>query len=91
VGPSGRVHVVWYDDRMEEIHVLHSSSADGGATWSRNVRVSSQPTPPDRSTAERTRLGDYMGLAVGPGGSLHILWTDWRFPEGQDIFAASVP
>lgn len=91
VGPGGHVHATWYDERMGPIHVVHTTSTDGGETWSPNLRISSQPTPVGRSEPDRTRLGDYMGLAVRADGALHILWTDWRSPEGQDIFAALVP
>jgi hypothetical protein len=90
VGPDDRLHATWYDDRMGVIHLVYSTSSDSGATWSRGARVTSEPTPFGRTGPNATRLGDYMGLAVAPDGSVHVVWTDWR-AASQDIFHARIP
>jgi hypothetical protein len=71
--------------------------------------VSSAPSNPNNSLFFRagapgcvncaTFIGDYNGLAVGPDGKVHSIWTDMRRPAPspfparavQDAFYASVP
>ncbi|MFQ5691347.1 MAG: sialidase family protein, partial [Gemmatimonadota bacterium] len=100
IGSDDRLHASWYDDRTGLIHVVYSSSVDGGQTWSPNLRVTSEPTPFGRNrdsgtgfrftAPDDTRLGDYMGLAAAEDGSVHVLWTDWR-SSFQAIFHAHIP
>jgi hypothetical protein len=50
VDNTGVVTVVWLDRRHDEQNVTYhcyiSQSADGGATWSQNVQVSTEPSDP---------------------------------------------
>lgn len=92
VAPNGRVDVAWHDFRndryyqpaatfAEELYwdAYHTSSTDGGATWTPNIRVS------DRSMHknEGYTLSSSYGL-MGPigiastDGAAHIAWGDSR-------------
>ncbi|HET7719533.1 MAG TPA: sialidase family protein [Acidimicrobiales bacterium] len=92
VAPNGRVDVAWHDFRndryyqpastfAEELYwdAYHTSSADGGVTWTQNIRVS------DRSMHknEGYTLSSSYGL-MGPigiastDGAAHIAWGDSR-------------
>jgi Neuraminidase (sialidase) len=92
VAPNGRIDVAWLDFRndtlfqpaatfMTELYwdVYHSSSTDGGRTWTKNVRVS------DRSMHrnEGYTLSSQYGL-MGPAGvastdgAAHFAWADSR-------------
>jgi hypothetical protein len=80
-----------------------------GGPASATTVVSSVPSDPNASLFFRalaptcpncsTFIGDYNGLAVGPDGKLHSVWTDMRrtapapFParKVEDAFYASIP
>jgi hypothetical protein len=81
-GPDGSLHTAWYDSRTGNVNLVYARSSDGGETWSTNIRVTSEETP-----IFHGRLGDYLGLVVGPEGEAFMLWTDRRTGE-QDIYFA---
>lgn len=80
-----------------------------GGLPSPTLVVSSMPSDPNDSLFFRARtptcpncatfIGDYNGLAVGPDGKVHSMWTDMRRPAPapfparrvEDAFYASVP
>jgi hypothetical protein len=66
----GRFHVVWHDNRDNELDVYYSSSADG-AQWS---------TPKLLNDDMRgTRVGQhYPRIAMSPNGRIDVAWYDWR-------------
>ena len=78
VGPDGTVHVVFYDtgfsgDRTT-IDLAHSSSEDGGQTWSAPQRLTTVGSP---NIADNFEFGDYNGLDVALN-DLIAVFTDNR-------------
>ena len=88
VAPDGRIDVAWYDWRDDVTYkpgdkenslqnVYYTSSADGGASWSRNLRVSDRAI--DRRFGPRK-----VGFITGPVGlastdaSAYLAWDDTR-------------
>lgn len=53
--------------------VSFQSSADGGKTWSFPTTVA--PAAPGSSS-------DYTRIAIGPDGTLHVVWTEFQLPNG---------
>jgi hypothetical protein len=70
-------------------------SSDEGATWSAPITISSAPSTVsngnlfDYPNCSPDFIGDYSGLAVGPGGAAHPLWTDIRI--GNDVSTSPSP
>jgi hypothetical protein len=83
-GSDGSLHAAWYDSRNGNVNLVYARSADGGETWSTNIRVTSKET-----AVFHGRLGDYLGLAVGPDGQAFMVWTDRRTGEQNIYFARS--
>jgi hypothetical protein len=77
------IHVAWLDARNSEWDIYYSHSTDGGATFSSDVRITTEGFP-----LTFTRPGDYFTLRSGPTGKLYIVWTDGRKGTDQDIFFA---
>lgn len=47
VAPNGRVDVTWYDNRRSHgyaFDIYYTYSANGGATWAHNVRITDRPS-----------------------------------------------
>jgi hypothetical protein len=92
VGRDSRLHALWMDRRLDAANRLfdtwYSSSADGGATWEPDVRVSevSQDLnvgfPPESGNA----AGDYWGLDTYLD-TVYVAWNDTR-NGNQDIFVS---
>jgi len=86
----GLLSIVFYDRRLDPgnrlIDVFYAESADGGATFSPNLRVTDQPSDP----GSLNFIGDYIGIASN-GTLAHPVWTDLRDvspanPVDEDIF-----
>jgi hypothetical protein len=60
------VHLAWQDERDGNDEVYYKRSADGGATWDNDVRLSNDP--------------DYSGLpsVAVSGSAVHIAWEETR-------------
>jgi hypothetical protein len=70
-------------------------SSDGGATWSSQIRVSSQSSNPYVLFAGAF-IGDYEGTAVDDQGNVFTVWTDNRglpgvTPPNQDTMVGVIP
>ncbi len=90
---GGIISVAWYDSRLGQLpngtitnlDVFYAESTDGGATFSKSIRVTSSSFDPnlvnwgekDPSSAFSPFLGDRLGLAASPAGVL-AAWTDNR-------------
>lgn len=99
--PNGRLDAVFYDRRHDPkdryAHVMAASSTDRGATFTANVRVTSQPTDsrngqtyPIPSAEGQVEFGSRLGLASRDGGAV-AAWTDTRnarITPQQAIFTA---
>ena len=77
------IHVAWLDAQNDEWDIYYSNSEDGGATFSADVKITSEGFP-----LSFTRPGDYNTLRSGPDGKLFIVWTDGRASTDQDIYLA---
>jgi hypothetical protein len=63
-------HVVWHDNRREELDVWYSTSPDA-VTWSAPRQLNDDPPG--------TRVGQhYPQISISPGGRLDVAWYDWR-------------
>jgi hypothetical protein len=79
---------VCYDDAVR-------ISANGGASWGDQIRMSSQSSNPFNSFAGGF-IGDYEGTAVDDQGNVYTVWTDNRgkpgvTPANQDTYVGKVP
>jgi hypothetical protein len=73
VGTPPGAGVVFYD-------TYWAQSADGGATWSAPLKISSTSSDPDVSAFNGLRpqfIGDYIS-AVADGSHVYAVWTDGR-------------
>ena len=79
IAASGRnVHVVWSDGRDGTIQVYAKRSADGGATWGPDERLTHAAGNP---------LDDVLRPAVAvSGGSVYVIWTDRRDGNAEIYF-----
>jgi len=98
VNNQGIIGIIWMDRRDDpsadsynlyqtpkgHCYALYfSASADGGESFSKPVRVSSDLSCPDYEhlgySAVRWRTGgDYFGLVASQSGAFHLLWPDAR-------------
>jgi hypothetical protein len=85
VDRRGTVHAAWEDKRNGSLNIFYSNSTDQGATWSPNVRISSENTP-----GTYNRPGDYFAIEAGPNDEPYIIWTDGRGAD-FDIYFAKGP
>jgi hypothetical protein len=86
----GLVSIDFYDRRLDPhnhlMDVFYAESADGGVSFSPNLRVTDQPSDPGTLSF----IGDYIGIASN-GTLAHPVWTDLRYvsltnPVNEDIF-----
>ncbi len=95
VGPDGTVDVSWQDRRDDPANHLFATyyaySLDGGATFSRNQRVSSALSDEQYSHHQNgdVFLGDYRDMGSSRG-SATMVWVDTRNHKA-DAFVATVP
>src|SRR5437899_4678451 len=86
----GLLSVDFYDRRLDPqnhlVDVFYAESADGGVSFSPNLRVTDQSSDP----GSLNFIGDYIGIASN-GKLAHPVWTDLRNvspinPDNEDIF-----
>jgi len=71
------------------------TSANGGTTWSAQIRISSHSSNPYVLFAG-SFIGDYEGVAVDDRGKTYTVWTDFRGNPGltspnQDTMVGTIP
>lgn len=93
VGRDNTVAVAWEDYRNGQADIYLAYSADGGGTFSPNVRINDDRRPADHLHAS---------LAAGEQGELMVIWEDQR-DDGRDgssvcqpvrcsdVYASSLP
>lgn len=96
---TGAIDLSWYDTRLDSsrlsVNVYFAYSANGGATFSPNVRVSTASSNEESGTNIDTgnQYGDYEGLDAY-GGVAHPVWTDHRATLDpsvwEEVFSASL-
>jgi len=74
---SGALYIAYPPRNPADSDILFVASTDGGATWSTAVRVNDDLVGPTND--------QWMpALAVGPDGTVHVTWIDYREdPQGQ--------
>ncbi|HEY6541232.1 MAG TPA: hypothetical protein VIZ18_09850, partial [Ktedonobacteraceae bacterium] len=95
--PDGVISISFFDTRTDPAHklidVFLAQSRDSGATFLKNVRVTTQSWDPAIDAPidgyGSQFIGDYQGLAVD-NLFVHPFWNDTR-TGGQEIFTAAVP
>ncbi|MFI5121136.1 MAG: PKD domain-containing protein, partial [Thermoanaerobaculia bacterium] len=93
VAADGRIGVKWWDRRNDPVNdsltdVYMTVSADGGATFGKNVRVTDHNWVFGPSELGSYH-GDYDGMA-GDAGLLHLSWSDERGSD-PDVYYAYLP
>src|SRR6266705_259183 len=97
VAPGGVVSISFFDARLDSRHLLIdvylAQSIDHGASFLKNVRVTTQSWDPAVDAPVdgygSQFIGDYQGLAVDDR-FVHPFWNDTR-TGAQEIFTAAVP
>lgn len=90
---SGHLTIAFYDRRLDpanvQIDVFQATSANGGLSFSPNVRVTDTPSNPGNLKF----IGDYIGVASNATSS-HPVWTDLRnisvTPQDENIYTDNV-
>ncbi len=78
VGPGGRLHAVWIDNRDGPYGVYYSISANGGNAWG-------TVSPVDGATTDHQHLTP--DIAIGSDGTAHVVWTDYRRDTPRVFYA----
>jgi len=94
---TGAVNVSWNDSRNDPTNastdIFYSRSTDGGATFSKNVQVTSAPTNETCCGADLgNQYGDYEGIDA-LNGVVHPIWTDRRASVAaldEEAFTAAI-
>lgn len=76
---SGNVYAVWEDYRTGGFDIYASHMTSGGSSFATNVKVNDDINPNRQSRPE---------LAVEPGGTVHVVWEDYR-SNNWDIYYAN--
>jgi hypothetical protein len=95
VNEDGVIALCWYDRRddpnNQEGHYYMSISYDGGVTFSKNRRVSSEPTDFSEFVGQRAfGVGEYNQVVMTKNYALPF-WGDGRTGTGTQIYMAYVP
>ncbi len=78
-GPDGALHAVWTD---YEGPLWHSRSIDGGLRFS-------EPRELPRGANGRLRPARAPSIAIGPRGTIYVVWTSGDEPEADILLAVS--
>src|SRR5262249_8064774 len=93
VNGSGTVEAIWNDYRnwrgMYTADVYSSRSADGGATFSPNFRVTTVPSSWFAPLTLTPNFGDYIG-STSEGAGFYPAWADSRNND-IDVFVSHIP
>ena len=91
---SGHLSIVFYDRRLDPtnslMNVFQATSANGGTSFSANVRVTDTASDPGNLQF----IGDYIGVASNATSS-HPVWTDLRnistiTPQDENIYTDNI-
>ena len=75
IAVSGQdIHVVWEDERDQDIEVYHKRSTDGGATWEPDVHISTMSGPQG------------IPSVAAVAGCVHVVWVDFSLLGNSEIW-----
>lgn len=99
VAPDGTFACSWFDRRADPhdrfINVDVADSVDDGASWSKNVRVTTRAwnpaidAPEPEGKPSNTFIGDYQGLTAD-NQTIHPVWNDTQDGHSQEIRSATI-
>jgi PKD repeat protein len=78
VGPSGKMHSIWIDDRNGPYGVFYSYSINKGNAWGAVTKVDPSQGSDDQLAPD---------VAIGPDGTVHVAWTDYRGDQPEVRYA----
>jgi len=91
VDENGVITAMFYDRRLDPGNLRYdiylTTSADGGATWSANQRITTVSSDPT-SLPLAGLIGEYSGLSTR-NGIANLAWTDFRLGD-QDTYGSRV-
>lgn len=79
---TGKIHVVWQDNRNGHYDIFTSSSADAGVTWSPSVKVNDEGGIPNSAKL-------HPGMVISDGGYIYVTWQDQRNGNDDIYFTRS--
>lgn len=94
-GVPGAVGLSFYDTRRDpnnqKTDRYFTYSLDGGVTWAKNIRITTEQSDETLPGSDPNQYGDYQGMDFDPSAGMHLSWTDSR-PTAmhEDVFAGSV-
>ena len=82
-GPAtGDFRVAWQDNRngTSAYNTWYTRTANGGSTWSAQVRLSDQGTgaPYKAAAGYAFPYGDYFEMETAPSGVNYVIWSEGR-------------
>jgi hypothetical protein len=90
VAPDGTIYVLYLSDhRSFKWGVLLTSSSDNGASWTTPVRVDDLLRDGNTSNDDRN-VRQNPRMAIGPDGTIYVVWEDYRKYLGTDPFTRPV-
>jgi len=75
---AGRVHLVWEENNAGNLEIYYKKSADGGATWTANKRLTWTSGASSRPE-----------IAVDASSNLHVVWYDNTPGNGEIYYTQS--
>ncbi|MGQ9582932.1 MAG: hypothetical protein ACUVV6_05385, partial [Thermoplasmatota archaeon] len=81
IGPGDELYIAWVDQREYDLNIYLTSSGDRGGSFSPAVRVN------DDASGHKY-LQDSPDVAVGPDGTVWVVWMDNRSGD-EDIYMAT--
>ncbi|MFX1264536.1 MAG: sialidase family protein, partial [Promethearchaeota archaeon] len=87
IGPSGRLHIAYYDERNDVYLPLYRTLEFTGAERDNPVFSREVPVADDLTSSSFTRPGEYLGIQLDEDEVPHVAWSDARDGE-MDIYYA---
>jgi hypothetical protein len=77
--------LAWQDNRIDAFSTWYTTSADGGASWTSQIKLSDRAFgAPYKSAAGYTFPdGDYLGIAVSTAGIIYAIWGE---ADGSSVY-----
>lgn len=88
----GDLRIAWMDTRRGYWNTYYRSSTNGGATWSREIRLSTYRSgyPYIHPSGFNFPFGDYFGIAIDGDAQTHAVWGEgWSFDSPGSIWYAN--